>query len=85
MSTRSSRSLLQSQPDAQEYGYFFSYVLIWILNVAGVVAWIVCTSEVTWRAIGRSLAARASSAYLAVAQCVVWLYESVRSLSVLQG
>ena len=79
------RSLMQVQPDAQEYGYFFSYVFIWILNVAGVIAWIVCTSEVTWRAIGRSLVARTSSAYIAVAHCGVWLYESVRSFSVLQG
>lgn len=60
------RSLLQPQPDIQEYGYLFSYVLIWLFNVAGVILWIVCTTEISWRAVGDCLWARTSAAYLAV-------------------
>ena len=79
------RSLLQRQPDIQEYGYLFSYVLIWIFNIAGVIAWIVCTSEVTWNAVWSRLLARSSNAYQTVARYGAWAYESVRSLSFLQG
>ena len=79
------RSLFQSQPDIQEYGYLFSYVLIWIFNIAGVIAWIVCTSEVTWGAVWARLAVRSDRAYGAVGRGCFWIYESVRSLSFLQG
>ncbi|MBR1586743.1 MAG: hypothetical protein IJ658_00315 [Kiritimatiellae bacterium] len=61
------RSLMQAQPDVQEYGRLFSYVLIWIFNVAGVIAWIACTTEVSWRSVGECMWARASESYLAVA------------------
>lgn len=64
------RSLMQTQPDVQEYGHLFSYVLIWIFNVAGVIAWIVCTTEVSWRAAGGCMWARASESYRAVAAVV---------------
>jgi hypothetical protein len=60
------RSLMQPQPDVQEYGRLFSYVLIWTFNVAGVIAWIACTTEVTWRAVGECLWGRISGAYLAI-------------------
>ena len=79
------RAILQEQPDLQEYGYVFSYVLIWIFNVAGVIAWIVCTSEVTWGAVWKRLLLRSANAYQAVARWGVWAYESVRSLPFLQG
>ena len=79
------RALLQSQPDIQEYGYVFSYVFIWILNVAAVIAWIVCTSEVTWGSVWNRLLIRSANAYQAVARCGMWIYESVRSLPFLQG
>ncbi len=79
------RSLLQKQPDIQEYGHLFSYVLIWIFNVVGVSLWIVCTAGVPWRLFGHSLLTRISSAYLSFASYVVWAYESLRALPVLQG
>ena len=63
----------------------FSYVLIWIFNIAGVIAWIVCTSEVTWGAVWNRLLVRSASAYQAVARCGMWIYESVRTLPFLQG
>ena len=61
------RSLMQPQPDVQEYGRLFSYVLIWTFNVAGVIVWIACTTEVTWRSVGECLWTRISGAYLAIA------------------
>ena len=79
------RAILQEQPDLQEYGYVFSYVLIGIFNVAGVIAWIVCTSEVTWGAVwGRTLI-RSARAYAVVGHGCLWIYESVRTLPFLQG
>lgn len=80
------RAILQEQPDLQEYGYVFSYVFIWILNVAGVIAWIVCTSEVTWAAVWKRLLIRSTNAYQTVAHWGVWVYEqSLRAFPVLQG
>ena len=61
------RSLLQTQPDIQEYGHLFSYVLIWLFNVAGVIVWIACTTEVAWRSVGDSLWGRLLASY-----CAVW-------------
>ena len=79
------RSLLQVQPDIQEYGYAFSYVFIWIFNIVGVIAWIVCTSEVTWGAVWGKLLVRSARAYAAVGRGFLWIYESVRTLPFLQG
>ena len=79
------RAILQEQPDLQEYGYVFSYVLIWIFNVAGVIAWIVCTSEVTWSAVWARLVVRSTRAYAVVGRGFNWIYESVRTLPILQG
>lgn len=75
------RSLLQTQPDVQEYGYVFSYVFIWIFNVAGVIAWIVCTTEVKWISVWNQLLVRSANAYQAVARCGAWIYESIRALA----
>ena len=61
---------MQAQPDIQEYGHLFSYVLIWLFNVAGVIVWIACTTEVSWRAVGSCMWARTAESYLAVAAAV---------------
>lgn len=74
------RSLLQPQPDIKEYGRLFSYVLIWVFNVAGVAAWIVCTAGIPWTAFARSLLSRAANAYLSVGSSAAWLSESLRAL-----
>lgn len=79
------RSLLQEQPDVQEYGYVFSYVLIWIFNVAGAAVWIGCMADVPWKFLGADVFNRACQSYSAVAACCVSLYEHLRSLSFLQG
>ena len=79
------RALMQTQPDVDEYGRLFSYVFIWIVNVAGAAAWVVCATEVRWRDFGRVVAHRAASAYASTGNVFAWLYESLRSLPFLQG
>ena len=79
------RAIFQAQPDIQEYGYAFSYVFIWTFNIAGVIAWIVCTSEVTWGDIWARLLVRSARVYAAVCHGCVWIYEFVRTRPFLQG
>lgn len=79
------RSLLQEQPDIEEYGRVFSYVFIWAFNVVGVATWIVCTSGIPWSCFGRSLLSRTCASYGTVWSFLVWGYESLRALPVLQG
>ncbi len=61
------RSLMEEQPDIREYGSVFSYTLIWLFNVAGVIVWIACTSEVAWKTVWEHLLGRTAEAYGAVA------------------
>ncbi|MCQ2389096.1 MAG: hypothetical protein MJ138_05235 [Kiritimatiellae bacterium] len=75
------KSLAQRQPDVQEYGRFFSWTFIFICNAVGVLAWIACTTELTFGVLGGRLFDRAVSAYSATGTFVV---ESVRSLPFLQ-
>lgn len=79
------RSLQLEQPDIEEYGRVFSYVLIWVFNVLGAAVWIVCTAEIPWSVFLRGLVLRIVDAYSLVWVGMVWLYESVRALPVLQG
>lgn len=79
------RSLAQRQPDIQECGNLFSYVFIWIFNVAGMAVWIVCTTEISWTTLWVRILARSGHAYAKVGSWFVWVYESLRTLPVLQG
>ena len=71
------RSLMQRQPDIQEYGRVFSYVLIWLFNVAGVIAWIVCTSETRWKTVWEHLWGHTAAAYGAVYGALSWLADMI--------
>lgn len=79
------RSLLQEQPDIDEYGHVFSYVFIWIFNVLGAAVWIVSAAGVPWRSFGGFLCTRVMNAHVLVWHGFVWVYESLRSLPFLQG
>ena len=57
------QSLLTSQPDIQEYGSLFSYSLIYLLNVAGIALWIVCSMSVSPRFLFDSWVFRTRQAY----------------------
>ena len=60
------RSLMQTQPDVQEYGRVFSWTFILACNIAGILIWIACTTDVTFAALGARLADNARASYLAV-------------------
>jgi len=57
------RSLMQTQPDVQEYGRVFSWTFILICNIAGVLLWIVCTTDISFAAMGGCLWSHVASAY----------------------
>ena len=57
------RSLMQTQPDVQEYGRVFSWTFILACNIAGILVWILCATDVSAGALADSLASHASSAY----------------------
>lgn len=60
------RSLMQTQPDVQEYGRIFSWTFILVCNIAGMLVWIACTTDVTFVAIGNRLLSNMFASYLAV-------------------
>ncbi len=74
------RALCQRQPDVEEYGHLFSYAFIWIFTVLGVVAGVVCTTEITWAEVGRFVASRTAEAYSAVSAGCFWMIERVRRM-----
>lgn len=60
------RSLMQTQPDVEEYGRVFSWTLILAGNLMGAILWIACTTDVSFAAIGARIASNAAHAYSAV-------------------
>ncbi len=56
-------SLLIRQPDIAACGRFFSYVLIYLLNVAGIGLWIVCATPVSDTALADALGIHTLRAY----------------------
>ena len=57
------QSLVQHQPDIVEYGRIFSWTVILMINVVGVIAWITVTAPLPVGASCASVARRVSSAY----------------------
>jgi hypothetical protein len=41
-------ALMQSQTDIKEYGYLFSYTIIYIFNVLGIAIWIIAVTDATF-------------------------------------
>ena len=57
------RSLMQRQPDVLEYGRVFSWTFILVCNIAGVLLWIVCTTDISFAAMAKCLCSHTSSVY----------------------
>ena len=57
------RSLMQTQSDVQEYGRVFSWTLILACNIAGILLWIVCTTDVPAFAIFKCLCSHTAATY----------------------
>lgn len=62
------RSLLETQPDVQEYGRIFSWTLILVCNLVGILVWIVCTTDIAPTDAVRIFIAHVASAYLSTLQ-----------------
>lgn len=79
------RSLMQTQPDVQEYGRVFSWTLILACNIIGILIWIVCATDVPARDVFCGLLSRVSSAYsatfLALRWCLVVLRQGMDCLT----
>jgi len=77
------QSLMQHQPDILEYGRVFSWVLIFIFNAVGVLAWITVTAPLPAGDAAAVLVRRVSSAYCCVYGAArgvaVWTADSMRS------
>lgn len=68
------KSLMQTQPDVQEYGRVFSWMLILVCNIVGVLVWIVCTTDVSAMALVGRLCENTLHSYMTVAgwlRCVI--------------
>ena len=72
------RSLMQTQPDVQEYGRVFSWTLILICNILGVLAWIVCTTDVSALALLERLWDHTQASYAVVVKFCVAVYDIIR-------
>ena len=60
------RSLMQTQPDVQEYGRVFSWTLILVCNLIGMLLWIICTTDVSVASVFGRLVSRTEDSYQSV-------------------
>ena len=79
------RSLMQTQSDVQEYGRVFSWTLILACNTAGILLWIVCTTDVSSSAVFGCLRTRTETAYREtfrhVCECMSLVWNGIRAAS----
>jgi hypothetical protein len=71
-------TLTQRQPDVKLYGRIFSWVFIYLVNVALILVWMAATTRLTFAQLGGSVVERVLSAYVAVGaffwRGARWLY-----------
>ena len=60
------QTLLIRQPDIVDNGRVFSLTLIYLLNLAGICLWVVCTTPATFASLGHYLLGHTTQVYLAV-------------------
>jgi hypothetical protein len=68
------QSLLIRQPDLVEHGRLFSLTLIWLLNLAGIAIWVVCTTPATLSELSGHLARRTM-------ECYVWIFHQALAMA----
>ncbi len=73
------QSLTVRQPDIQAYGRTFSYAIIWLLNLAGLSLWIVCTTDATGGQLLAAWTGRTAGAYATVLHTCASLLTAVRA------
>lgn len=67
------QTLLVRQPDLIDHGRLFSLALIYLLNLAGIGIWVVCTTPATWGELGGHLLSRAAT-------CYAWVWSQISDL-----
>lgn len=73
------QTLMIRQPDVVENGRVLSLALIYLLNLAGICLWVVCTTEASLAALGHHLAHRSMLVYTGIGDHLVALYEQLRA------
>jgi len=58
------QTLLIHQPDVVDNGRVFSLTLIYLLNLAGICVWVICTTPATFADLGSHLVARTALVYV---------------------
>ena len=71
-------SLSREQPDVELYGRVFSWVFIFLANVALVLVWLAAVTPLSFRELGVSLVGRVSSAYIGVGTALAAAAEWIR-------
>ena len=71
------RSLMQRQPDVQEYGRVCSWTLILVCNIVGVLVWMLCTTDVETATLARKMLFRVTSSYRTAFALFRALWESL--------
>lgn len=74
------QTLLIRQPDIVENGRVFSLALIYLLNLAGICLWVVCTTPATLARLGVFLWDRIQMVYLQIWDWLVLLWEAASRL-----
>ena len=73
-------TLAQRQPDVRLYGRVFSWVFIFLANVALVLVWLAATTPLTFAQLGDVLVQRVGGAYLGVASAAAAAFKWIVSL-----
>lgn len=73
-------TLAQRQPDIRLYGRVFSWVFIFLVNVAVVMVWLAITTQLTFAQLGGFLVDRVCVSYAAVGSAITWVVGFFRGL-----
>ena len=73
-------TLSRQQPDVKLYGRVFSWVFIFLANVALVLVWLAASTQLTFRELGGILFGRVWSAYAGVGAAAFWAAERARGM-----
>jgi hypothetical protein len=67
-----------SQPDVQEHGHLFSYIVIYLMNILVIGLWICLIGQPTFRQLGAYLKAETAAAYYHTG---TWTQQAVQAIS----
>jgi hypothetical protein len=74
-------ALMQSQTDLKEYGYLFSYTVIYIFNVLGIAIWIIAVTDATFEQLITSFVSHIVVIWRFLSKEFIWLTKLVQAKS----